>query len=86
MRKHLTLTNSALLGLAAMAAVSVFVLLDRLDAEPPLTDWPRFVNGKRAFPNIQLTNQHGESVRFYEDLVQGHSVFVYFIYSRCEGT
>ena len=48
--------------------------------------WPKFVNGKRVFPNISLTTHEGEKVLFYDDLVKDQLVFVYFMYTECEGT
>ena len=35
------------------------------------------------FPNIQLWNQHNESVRFYDDLIKDRVVIVNFMYSTC---
>ena len=86
MLKHFTLTNVTVVALTAVTAVAVFVLLEGIGSNEPLEPWPRFVNGKRAFPNVELVNQHGETVRFYDDLVKDRNVFVYFIYTRCEGT
>jgi protein SCO1/2 len=47
---------------------------------PPTADVP----GRSYFPNVVLTNQHGERVRFYDDLVRGaHTVGINFIYAQC---
>ena len=86
MSKYLSFANVAVVILGAAAALATTFLLGNLTTEQPLHHWPRFVNGKRAFPNIALVNQRGETVRFYDDLVKDRRVFVYFIYSRCEGT
>jgi protein SCO1/2 len=35
-------------------------------------------------PNVVLLNQHGEPVRFYDDLVRGdHTVAINFMYAQC---
>ena len=86
MTRYVSLTNIAVVALGAATALATTFLLDNLTAETPLTSWPRFVNGKRAFPNITLVNHRGENVRFYDDLIKDRRVFVYFIYTRCEGT
>lgn len=36
------------------------------------------------FPNVQLTTQHGEPVRFYDDLVKGKIVAINLIYTTCK--
>lgn len=37
------------------------------------------------FPNVVLTTHEGRRVRFYDDLVQGKSVLINFMYSKCRG-
>jgi protein SCO1/2 len=40
--------------------------------------------GRVDFPNSVLLNQHGEPVRFYDDLVRGnHTVAINFMYVQC---
>jgi protein SCO1 len=40
--------------------------------------------GRADFPNVVLLNQHGKSLRFYDDLVHGdHTVVISFIYAQC---
>ena len=43
--------------------------------------------GKRSdlFPDIALRTQHGETVRFHEDLIRDRVVLVNFMYTRCDG-
>ena len=36
------------------------------------------------FPNIELTNQHGQKVRFYDDLIKGKVVAINFIFTSCQ--
>ncbi len=36
------------------------------------------------FPNVELMNQDGKALRFYDDLVRGnHTVVINFIYAQC---
>jgi protein SCO1/2 len=36
-------------------------------------------------PNVELTTHTGRLVRFYNDLVKGHTVVVQFFFTHCEG-
>src|SRR3954470_4971947 len=40
--------------------------------------------GANYFPNVTLTTQHGEKVRFYDDLIKGKIVAVNLIYTTCK--
>jgi copper(I)-binding protein/cytochrome oxidase Cu insertion factor (SCO1/SenC/PrrC family) len=42
--------------------------------------------GKDYFPNVSLTTQDGESVRFFDDLIKGKVVAINFIYTSCPDT
>ncbi|MEO2136991.1 MAG: copper chaperone PCu(A)C [bacterium] len=39
--------------------------------------------GRNYFPNVELTNQDGEQVRFFDDLIEGKIVAVNFIFTSC---
>jgi protein SCO1/2 len=39
--------------------------------------------GKDYFPNVELVNQDGKTVRFYDDLLKGKVVAINFIYTHC---
>ena len=39
----------------------------------------------RQLPNPELVDQHGNRVRFYDDLVAGRTVVIQFMYTRCDG-
>ena len=39
--------------------------------------------GKTYFPNTELTSHRGETVRFFDDLVEGKIVAINFIYTSC---
>ena len=41
---------------------------------------------KQYFPNVPLTTQDGESVRFFDDLIEGKIVVINFIYTTCPDT
>jgi protein SCO1/2 len=36
------------------------------------------------FPNVELTNQNGETLKFYDDVIKGKVVAISFIYTRCK--
>jgi protein SCO1/2 len=40
--------------------------------------------GADHFPNIELTTQNGEKVRFYDDLLKDKIVAINFIYTHCD--
>ena len=42
--------------------------------------------GKDYFPNVSLTTQDGESVRFFDDLIKDRVVAINFIYTSCPDT
>jgi protein SCO1/2 len=73
------------LGLAVALAALGLVGVDAPGAvrdggtEAPLS-W------RGRFPNVLLQAQDGRSVRFYDDLVQGRTVLLNFMYIECEGT
>lgn len=50
------------------------------------SDKPKLA-GPRAnyFPNVVLRTQDDQSVRFYDDLVQGKIVVINFMYAECKG-
>jgi cytochrome oxidase Cu insertion factor (SCO1/SenC/PrrC family)/cytochrome c2 len=39
--------------------------------------------GKDYFPNSPVVTQHGETLRFYDDLIKGKTVLISFIYTSC---
>ena len=42
--------------------------------------------GADYFPNVELTTQDGESVRFFDDLIEDKVVLINFIYTSCVDT
>lgn len=61
--------------LSYFAAGVVFVLLS---GRARAVTW-----GADYFPNVLLTTQQGNTVRFYDDLLKGKRVVINFIYTRC---
>jgi len=39
--------------------------------------------GKGYLPNIPVVTQHGESLRFYDDVLKGKIAVISFIYTSC---
>ncbi len=39
----------------------------------------------RAIPDVEMLDQHGKRVRFYEDIVKDKAVVIQFMYTRCDG-
>jgi len=39
----------------------------------------------RSLPNYVVTDQHGNKLRFYDDVIAGHAVVLQFMYTRCDG-
>ena len=47
------------------------------------------VDGSRVsdrFPNIELIDQNGDNLRFYDDLIEDRTVCLVFFYTRCTGS
>ena len=86
MFKQNNVLNLIVVGVGFATAFLVASVLQSLDTESELKEWPRFADGKRVFPDIQLTTHEGETVAFYTDLIENRQAFVYFIYTRCTGT
>ena len=42
--------------------------------------------GANYFPNVELTTQDGETVRFFDDLIEDKVVLINFIYTSCVDT
>src|SRR5262245_5334631 len=46
---------------------------------------PRELIRQRHLPNVALVTQHGDTARFYDDLIKDKKVVINFIYTRCQG-
>ncbi|MEQ1894158.1 MAG: SCO family protein [Planctomycetota bacterium] len=62
-------------------ALSLFALSAPARAQDPTSGGSRW--GADYFPNVELTTQDGQKVRFYDDLIAGKVVCVNFIYTSC---
>ena len=45
---------------------------------------PRALTQRRHLPNVELINQDGKKVRFYDDLVKDRRVVIQFMFARCK--
>ena len=63
----------------AMCAGVALMAVNAAPAEAQNARW-----GANYFPNVTLTTQHGQKVRFYDDLIKGKIVAVNFIYTSCK--
>ena len=68
-----TIATVLAVGYAAVTLVS-----NNLSAAQP----QRWAAGE--FPNVELTTQDGQRVRFYDDLIKGKIVAVNLIYTTCK--
>ncbi len=83
--------DARLLGCALAACLGVGLLGCGAPAQNPdiplalVGEGPREARGKASdrFSNIWLTTQHGERVRFYDDLVRDKVVMINFMYTTC---
>ena len=52
----------------------------------PQTDFQAYTayQLRQHFPNIQLVNQDGKKLRFYDDLIRGKIVIIQFMFTSCD--
>ena len=60
-------------------------------AQPPAAQAPAATNGsdsaaEKYFTNIELVNQNGEKMRFYHDLLEGHTVIINTFFATCQAS
>ncbi|NJD08597.1 MAG: c-type cytochrome [Methylococcaceae bacterium] len=72
---------------ASRKAKALLILLAGLAANleggPAWAAQPGSPWGANYFPNVELTTQEGNKVRFYDDLIKGKVFAINFIYTRC---
>lgn len=68
----------------ALAAAVVAVTAYALKTHGPASTGSVGKNA-RGLPDVAMLDQHGNRVRFYSDVVQGKSVVIQFMYTRCDG-
>ena len=73
-------THSAAGFLKILIFISAMLTLGggQVWAAPKGSPW-----GESYFPNVELVNQDGKTVRFYDDLIKGKVVAISFIYTHC---
>lgn len=76
----------ATLGLATLA-VGAAGPVEKKKADPPRGPKlsPRERLQRHHLPNVELINQDGRRLRFYDDLVRNKKVVINFMYVQCEG-
>ena len=60
---------------AALAACAILIAYTAADAQQR--------RGPAFFPNLPVTNQNGETLKFYDDLIKDRIVVIMFIYTSC---
>lgn len=91
MRAHLSVKTLPPMLVAALALLAAGCDDKRVDAAAPpqrasavATSEPREETlGPLRVPDVVLTNQRGEKVRLYSDLIAGHAVAMSFVFTRC---
>ena len=83
MHKAMTVTFAVILA-AATAGLAV-AGKDREKMPDPQTDFQAYTayQLRKHFPNIELTNQDGKKLRFYDDLIRGKIVVIQFMFTDC---
>jgi len=66
------------------SAVFAVLLLCTLQV-PALADEDEIARAREYFTNLELINQDGETVRFFDDVLKDKIVVVNFIFTNCEG-
>lgn len=61
-----------------LLSVCMFLCVSSVLAAPSTSPW-----GKDYFPNIELTDQDGKKVHFYDDLIKDKVVAINFIFTHC---
>jgi protein SCO1/2 len=91
MRIYLLAAVIALLGVGMLAGAAV--ITHQRDETPPVADvggrggdrggevW-----GEGYFPDVELTTHEGETVRFFDDMIEGKVVAINFVYTWCPDT
>ena len=65
-------------GILAMTVAAIAAVAGPNTGEAGSGPW-----GEGYIPNLQVKNQDGETVRFYDDLIKGKIVIISFIYTSC---
>lgn len=74
--------RKAIAGLAAVALLfSAAVIFFNLAPQAAALDNRKW--GANYFPNVELTDQNGNKVHFYDDLLKGKLVLIDMIYTHC---
>jgi cytochrome oxidase Cu insertion factor (SCO1/SenC/PrrC family) len=81
MQETITKTISVALALFLMAVSSLAMAQQNENVEGQSED----DRARSYFSNLELINQDGETVRFYDDVLKDKVVVINFIFTNCEG-
>ncbi len=73
--------RSLRLSIAGLAALGVSTLGTLGGDSASAARW-----GKNYFPNLPLVSHEGETLRFFDDLIEGKMVVINFVYANCPDT
>jgi protein SCO1 len=68
---------------AAVAATAAFSMLGTMPGTTRYAEHTGKTHGADYFPNVLLTNQDGEEVEFYNDLIKNKFVVINMMYAQC---
>jgi protein SCO1/2 len=73
-------THGVIADLKSLLIIGAMLILwsSQIWAAPKGSPW-----GEDYFPNIELVNQDGKTVHFYDDLIKGKIVAINFIFTHC---
>jgi protein SCO1 len=86
MHKAMTVTVTMAVILAAATAGLAVGGKHREKVPDPQTDFQAYTayRLRQHLPNIELVNQDGKKLRFYNDLVKGKIVVIQFMFTKCD--
>lgn len=77
--------NRTLLGITGGVVLGAAGLLLADHAWEAPQQWTPSEKSFRRFPNVVLQTHDGETVNFYDDLLEGKVVALNFMYASCKG-
>ncbi len=66
-----------------LLAAAILLFGQAFGSEVTASDQASLVWGEDYFPNVSLTTQDGQSVRFFDDLIKDKVVAINFVYTNC---
>jgi protein SCO1/2 len=84
--------KSILFALILVLSLATFAAAQEPPAKPATPDTTQTPSAKisssaeKYFTDVMLVNQDGEKMRFYSDLLQGHTVIINSFFATCQGS